>query len=182
MKVIHFEDAKVTEWSGGKTHELLIHPENSNFKSGDYDLRMSVATVNLEETTFTSLPGVNRILTVLEGKLMLTHEGHHTVKLGPYEQDRFQGDWTTKSKGKVRDFNVMWKNGSATVECHRISPGTTKKMEAFSGIRYFFIVSGEAVFTSNELQKFDMGIVENGSIATFKESCTFLEIKYISAP
>jgi environmental stress-induced protein Ves len=100
---------KTTAWSGGTTSELFIFPEESEFKSGDYKLRLSIATVEVEESTFTSLPDVNRTLMVLNGQLKLSHEGHHETVLNPLEKDKFLGDWNTKSWGKVTDFNLMTK-------------------------------------------------------------------------
>ncbi len=106
---------KTTRWSGGTTSELLILPVGSEFKKGDYDLRISIATVEIEESTFTPLPKVNRILTILDGEIELIHAGQHSVKLKQYEQDTFLGDWRTKSIGKVKDFNVMTKGCIAEV-------------------------------------------------------------------
>lgn len=44
---------------------------------------------------------------VLNGSLKLIHENHHSLNLSPFEVDSFSGDWTTKSYGKVTDFNLM---------------------------------------------------------------------------
>ena len=44
---------------------------------------------------------------VLHGNLKLIHEDHHSVDLSPFEVDSFSGNWTTKSYGKVTDFNLM---------------------------------------------------------------------------
>jgi environmental stress-induced protein Ves len=115
IRLIPSETYTTTNWSGGKTSELFIYPENASFKSGDYLLRISIATVEAESSVFTSLPDVNRTLMVLEGELHLEHEGFHTVDLKPFEQDQFSGNWITKSFGKVTDFNVMSKNDTKTV-------------------------------------------------------------------
>ena len=148
MEIIRFKDAVVTEWSGGETHEILIFPNGSNFKAGDYDLRISVATVKLESTVFTSLPGVNRTLTVLDGNLTLIHENEHEAHLKPYQQDSFQGDWNTRSKGKVRDFNTMWKKGDATVKHLSYSPNSNFSLEAKGDLNLVFLAKGS--FKCNE--------------------------------
>ena len=44
---------------------------------------------------------------IIEGQLLLEHEGHHNATLKALEQDSFSGDWTTTSFGKVTDFNLM---------------------------------------------------------------------------
>ena len=178
MKIIRFEDAIVTEWSGGKTHEILIRPELSDFKSGDYDLRLSVATVNIEETTFTSLPGVNRILTVLEGNLTLNHEDHHRCQLGPYQQDRFQGDWTTKSKGKVRDFNVMWKRGEASVKSILLEETIDTTIEARHNVSLLFVVSGIVQIGEVNLVQNDAILFEKNLILKTTEETNVLLVDY----
>ena len=103
-----------TNWSGGTTAEIFIHPKGASFKLGNYNLRISIATVEIEESIFTSLPDVSRTLMVLKGTLKLNHEGHHSSVLAPFQQDSFDGGWKTKSQGKVTDFNVMTKNNSKT--------------------------------------------------------------------
>ena len=49
------------------TTELSIAPENGNYQSRDFLWRLSSATVELEESTFTSLPDFDRIILTLEG-------------------------------------------------------------------------------------------------------------------
>lgn len=39
----------------------------------------------------------------------IEHVGHYSRKLDKYQIDRFEGEWETKSKGKVKDFNLMCK-------------------------------------------------------------------------
>ena len=38
---------------------------------------------------------------IIDGELELEHEGHHNTKLSRFDKDRFSGDWTTRSYGKV---------------------------------------------------------------------------------
>lgn len=107
MKIIKSSELKTTSWSGGKTTELFIYPENSEYKLLNFDFRISTATIEVEESTFTKLPGVQRILLLLEGKLELIHEEHHSKLIQLYDEDVFEGDWVTHSKGKAVDFNIM---------------------------------------------------------------------------
>lgn len=69
--------------------------------------RISCARIDIDESTFTLLPAISRIIMIIDGKLKLKHEGHLKVKLSPFEQDSFSGEWNTKSYGKVTDFNLM---------------------------------------------------------------------------
>lgn len=107
MKLIKSEDLHIAQWAGGTTCQLGIYPYDGDYKLRRFKWRISTAVVDVEESTFTNLPGINRLLMVLEGELKLIHEGHHSCVLKQYEMDRFLGDWNTKSYGKVRDFNLM---------------------------------------------------------------------------
>ena len=100
-------EQQINVWSGGTTTQLAIHPSNSEYKERNFEWRISSARVELEESTFTPLPGVRRILMVLEGQIELIHEGVRITSLKPFEQDEFEGGWTTKSHGKCIDFNLM---------------------------------------------------------------------------
>ena len=54
-------------WSGGTTTELGIGPEGSRYADREFLWRISSATVDLEESTFTALPDYDRIIMTLEG-------------------------------------------------------------------------------------------------------------------
>lgn len=95
-------------WSGGETSELFIYPEGSIFSERDFGFRISSATVEIEASDFTSLPKYNRLLTVLEGELEIIHEGKYSTQLSAFESDAFHGSWITKSRGKAKDFNVIY--------------------------------------------------------------------------
>lgn len=106
-KVIRKEQLKVDKWSGGTTTQLAIYPEESEYSKRNFKWRISSAKVELEESNFTSLPGIDRIIMIIKGELKLEHEGHYKKTLMPFQQDTFKGDWNTKSYGKVTDFNLM---------------------------------------------------------------------------
>jgi len=116
-----------TTWSGGTTTELLIHPPHSTYNSRNFNWRISSAKVEIEESTFTYLPNIWRKLMVIEGEALLSHENHYDVLLSPFKQDSFSGDWTTKSKGKITDFNLMTAKGyTGTLEAISLcNNGTT---------------------------------------------------------
>jgi len=98
------------DWSGGTTTELFIYPDNSSYQLQNFEVRISTATVGVEESSFTSLPGFQRTLLVIHGQLIMQHEkGGETTKirLESLQQAGFSGDWKTTGYGKVTDFNVM---------------------------------------------------------------------------
>ena len=99
-------------WASGTSTEIFIYPADGNFAERNFQFRISTATVEAEESTFTFFEGITRHLMILKGELELLHEGRYTKPLKPYEQDTFSGEWPTRSKGKVTDFNLMLKNGA----------------------------------------------------------------------
>lgn len=111
IKIIRKDQQKTSKWSGGTTTELYIYPEDSLYDHRNFKWRISSAKVEIECSTFTSLPGIDRHIMVLEGELLLEHENHHNAALKSFEQDNFSGEWTTTSFGKVTDFNLMLAQG-----------------------------------------------------------------------
>ena len=77
IKKIGRDACRVSSWAGGTTTELSIAPENGNYQSRDFLWRLSSATVELEESTFTSLPDFDRIILTLEGEMDICHDGGH---------------------------------------------------------------------------------------------------------
>lgn len=110
---IRRDEQTTTTWSGGTTSQIAIYPQDAKYRDKNFIWRLSTATVDIEESTFTPLPGLSRVLMMMEGNMTLLHEGHHRADLRPFEYDRFSGNWTTRSIGRGRDFNLMHAEG-----CH----------------------------------------------------------------
>lgn len=113
IELVRKNEQTTSNWSGGTTTQIAIYPKDSAYSERNFQWRLSSAKVETEESVFTSLPGIWRLIMVLEGEMRLEHTGHHSVYLKPFEQDSFSGDWTTTSFGKVRDFNLMLSKGCA---------------------------------------------------------------------
>lgn len=109
-RIIHFNDLTPSYWSGGSTTEIFIYPEGSDFKEGNYEIRFSVATVEVATSTFTLLPNTQRTLTLLEGELELDINGKKT-SLKPFQSADFLGDDQVTSTGIAKDFNVIAQSG-----------------------------------------------------------------------
>lgn len=107
MQVFAEQDFLVSSWSGGKTIQLYVYPATARYSDRNFKLRISIAHVEQEASDFTSLPGFQRKLMVLDGKVQIFHEGHHSKSLCQFKSDEFDGAWTTRSIGKCIDFNVM---------------------------------------------------------------------------
>ena len=117
IKVYKEEHFQTTKWTGGDTKELAIFPETAKYLDRNFLWRLSTATCEKEETTFSKLADYERILMVLEGDVVLAHQDVRVARLGALEQDRFDGGYTTKSFGKMKDYNLMvTKGGAAELE------------------------------------------------------------------
>lgn len=108
--IISKEKQKVSLWSGGKTRELYIMPETSDYKALDFDWRLSTATLEIEESVFTKLPRVKRYIMSLTGPLELAHNGSWQT-IEAFTCHSFSGDDHTESRGKLTDFNLMTRKG-----------------------------------------------------------------------
>lgn len=112
IKILKEEDFKISTWSGGKTTELFIYPENAEYSKKNFKFRISSATVELDTSNFTKLDEVYRFISPLDGNLKLTHNGDEFIDLDPFKVYEFEGNIDTTSFGKVKDFNLMVANGA----------------------------------------------------------------------
>lgn len=151
IQIIRKNELLTTEWSGGTTTQLLIYPKDSKYSERNFKWRVSSAKVEVEKSEFTHLPNIFRILMVLDGELILQHEGKEKVELKAFEQDSFMGDLKTKSFGKVTDFNLMMSEGcSGKIESIKLNPKSSiniilnnkdVKSEFITDI--FYVVNGD---------------------------------------
>ena len=132
MKCRHLTPKEYTTstWSGGTTTQLLIWPENGDYGRREFQVRISSATVELEESDFTPLYGVERYITPLSGGFTLTHPGKMPISMAPLETPyRFSGEESTHCVGKATDFNLMLKGAEGIMDICRehapILPGVT---------------------------------------------------------
>jgi len=107
LKAIHKKDLQTSKWSGGTSTTLYIYPETASYQERNFLFRISTASIEVEESVFTSLPGISRVIMVLEGEIQLHHEGQHSASLCKFDTDCFSGDWKTICSGKAIDFNLM---------------------------------------------------------------------------
>lgn len=181
--VIHpLNPSKTVSWASGTSTELFIFPADGNFQTRDFDYRISTATVEAEETNFSDFSGLTRILLVLNGKLTLIHENRYTKELETFDQDRFDGAWKTRSKGKVQDFNVMFKeNYDAEVNHFSLAENDKREINLDSKLHFYFVFNGKfhlngqlvnagdlIEIRQNEIQKLDIICLEEGNIIETK--------------
>ncbi|MGE7763054.1 HutD/Ves family protein [Peribacillus sp. NPDC097895] len=168
-------------WSGGKTTQLAICPEDGDYSKRDFKWRISTADIEVEESEFTHLPGIQRIIMSLDGEMWLQHEGKHHVYLKPFEQDRFDGGWTTRSIGRVTDFNLMLAEGCegdlSTIHInHGIHTEVLDNRETTKRSDAFYCVKGKSRMSIDEKETI---VLEQGDlvILNMDHSCNNLHIK-----
>ena len=165
-QIIKAASCTTTPWSGGTTTELFIYPMLSKYATRNFNFRLSTATVNVQESTFTSLPGITRTLMVLEGEMTLLHKSHHTAKLGKFDSDNFKGDWKTASIGKCLDFNLMTMgNTHGTVESLNGNKGKPVTFSFSDKIQHLLIYvhSGQIKIENKTVETGDLIVFENPS-------------------
>lgn len=156
IKLIKKDDLSTEKWSGGTTTQLYIYPENTEYKNKNFKWRVSISNIDEEESYFTYLPGIKRKIMVLDGELYLEHENMYSKKLSKYEQHNFSGSWSTKSRGKIRDFNLMLNNECiGDIDYISIKKGTSRSITLettdydYKKVSYFiYIIAGDGKIIS----------------------------------
>jgi environmental stress-induced protein Ves len=122
LEVIRKSELIPVRWSGGTTTQLAIFPKDASYIDRNFQFRLSTSEVSVDESVFTFLPGVSRVLLVLDGELRIFHPGRYAKALKKFDSDTFMGDWQTRSTGKATDFNLM-----TTVSIHGHLEGISLK-------------------------------------------------------
>ncbi len=123
---------------------------------------------------------------LLKGELGLIHEGRYTKHLKPYEQDTFSGEWDTRSKGKVTDFNLMLKDGATgALIHHHIAAQAIATYMAGSDYYFLYLASGQATLSNgNTANSKDLLWIEKGTDVTAyaQEPCDIIAIEVFVYP
>lgn len=186
IKIVKRSEYETSIWSGGTTTQLLIYPEDALYRERNFKWRISSAKVEDEESVFTNLPCISRILIVIDGELSLAHEGRYNVTLKPFDQDSFMGDWGTKSFGKATDFNLMMNTGcSGELSSFSVDAGGDLKLELVPGNRncenvtyVFYSVNGDLKAKIHDME-YDIHARDLISISS-PEGKEFSEIKLLN--
>jgi environmental stress-induced protein Ves len=116
MEIIRFAQLRSQPWrnGGGVTRELASHPEAASAQDGAWDWRVSIADVT-KAGDFSAFPGMERVLTVIDGELLLLTVDGAEHPLEKYRPFRFPGDANTHGAlptGDIRDLNVITRTGA----------------------------------------------------------------------
>jgi len=166
--IVKKSEQKTATWAGGTTTQLAIFPPTAEYQKFNFDFRISYATVEVEESTFTFMPGVTRHLMILKGSLKINHINRYEKELNQFDIDTFSGEWPTKAKGKVTDFNLMTKgNTTGSLEAALLQKNEIRKIlvDENSNFTGFYLLKGTLLLNLNNesitLDNGDFILIEN---------------------
>lgn len=96
---------------GGQTFQLATYPEGSSLE--DFGWRVSIAEI-VSDGPFSTFPGVDRIIAVIDGAGMDLDLDDKVHQLGKFTTYRFPGEAAITAhllRGPTRDLNVMVRRG-----------------------------------------------------------------------
>lgn len=156
MDIIRYADLKPAPWrnGGGTTRELARFPLDA--ADGGWDWRVSIAEVG-KAGEFSAIPGMERVLTVVDGDLLfLTVDGaeHPLEKYRPF---RFSGDADAAGAlptGDIRDLNVICRRGAFKGFTSIIELSKKRANPVFEG-QFGILLQGQATVDGEALGRYD---------------------------
>jgi len=114
LRVLAHADRIAQAWKngGGITREVATFPSGASMD--EFDWRVSIADVSAPGP-FSRFDGIDRILTILDGTLLLEFQSEiEPILLRPGSKHAFDGEaavYATPIGGAVRDLNIMVRRG-----------------------------------------------------------------------
>ncbi len=130
-------------WKNGKgiTHDILLLPEGSEHSG--FDLRFALSPID-EKGAFSSFPGADRVITVIEGTLLELDFGDRMERLNQYQSLRFDTALAPMGDpvgGPIRVVNVMARRGAWDIVSCEVT--TEPAQECGEGELLFLFVLSE---------------------------------------
>lgn len=113
MQIIRYAPLKAAPWAngGGVTRQIAAGPSGAT--GTGWDWRISIAEL-AKAGPFSPMPGIDRIITVIEGDLIALSVDGTEQALEKYRPFRFSGDSDTSASlptGTLKDLNLMTRRG-----------------------------------------------------------------------
>jgi len=158
-QLIQYASLRSAPWKngGGSTTEIAISPAEASLD--DFDWRVSLATI-AQDGPFSSFPGIDRSLALVDGDGVLLDFGDERFVLSPSEPlIGFAGEdavHATVTGPLTTDFNVMTRRDACR---HRLDLLVVKGKEALkrrSGSTLLFLAEGESLTLSSARERIAM--------------------------
>ena len=148
MRIRRASDYKVMTWKngGGSTTEVEVWPAGATLDG--FDWRLSMARIEADGP-FSSFPGIDRTLTLLDGgRVDLEVEGKPVALTPDRPTLRFAGEdnvTSTIPAGPIIDFNVMTRRARCRHAFHRFDIAGSHSMTRKAGTTILFLARGPAL-------------------------------------
>jgi len=158
-QLIQYASLRPAPWKngGGTTTEIAVAPSGAGLD--DFDWRISLATIT-QSGPFSSFPGIDRSLALVDGDGVLLDFGDERFVLSPSEPlIEFAGEdavHATVTGALTTDFNVMTRRGRCR---HRLEPLVVRGSEALkrrSATTLLFLADGESLTLSSARERIAM--------------------------
>lgn len=159
MQIIRFAELKAEPWrnGGGVTREIA----RQGPADGGWDWRVSIAEVT-KAGDFSSFPGMERVLTVIDGDLLLLTVDGSEQPVEKYRPFRFDGGAATSAKlptGDIKDLNVITRAGAFKGYASIIELSRKRAHPVFAG-QLAVLLQGQAKVSEGdadplELERYD---------------------------
>ncbi|MET4134667.1 HutD family protein [Pseudarthrobacter sp. PvP090] len=153
MEIIRYAELKAHPWrnGGGVTRELASHPAAApaHAPGAGWDWRVSIADVS-KAGDFSAYPGMDRVLTVVEGELLLLSVDGAEHPLEKFRPFRFSGDAAASGAlptGDIRDLNVITRSGVFKGYTSIIELSKKRAHPVFEG-QFGILLQGQAAVAS----------------------------------
>jgi environmental stress-induced protein Ves len=158
-QLIQYASLRPAPWKngGGSTTEIAVFPTGAGFD--EFDWRISLATIS-QSGPFSSFPGIDRSLALVDGDGVLLDFGDERFVLSPSEPlIEFPGEaavHATVTGALTTDFNVMTRRSRCR---HRLEPCVVRGTEALKrrgGTTLLFLADGESLTLSSARERIAM--------------------------
>ena len=158
-KLIQYASLHATPWKngGGSTTEIAISPAGASLE--DFDWRVSLATI-AQDGPFSSFPGIDRSLALVDGDGVLLDFGDERFVLSPSEPliefDGADAVHATVTGQHTTDFNVMTRRGQCRHRLEMLVVQGTQALRRRSATTLLFVAEGESLSVSSARERIAM--------------------------
>lgn len=147
------------------TRELVSHPLAASSQDGAWDWRVSIADVT-KAGDFSPFPGMERVLTVVEGELLLLSVDGSEHPLEKYRPYRFSGDAACSGAlptGDIRALNVITRAGGYKGYASIVELSKKRPHPLFEG-QLGVLLQGEATATPGADEASEVSADDDGTV------------------